>query len=81
MSAQQMFTFIDALPKGPKWHCTTIHTEGYIIAHSVHLIWHDTLEVTCHIFGNPVFANDMESDLYEIKVNGEQEYGEWMSYL
>ncbi|KAG1884265.1 hypothetical protein F4604DRAFT_1978027 [Suillus subluteus] len=78
-SAQQMFTFMDALPKGPKWRCTTIHTEGYITAHPVHLIWCDTLEVTRHIFGNPVFANDMEFDLYEIKVNGEQEYGEWMS--
>ncbi|KAG1874853.1 hypothetical protein F4604DRAFT_1880763 [Suillus subluteus] len=38
-------------------------------AHPVHLIWHDTLEVTRHIFGNPAFANDMEFD----------SYGEWMS--
>lgn len=74
-----MFTFMDALPKGPKWRCTTIHTEGYITAHPVHLIWCNALEVTRHIFGNPVFANDMEFDPYEIKVNGEREYGEWMS--
>ncbi|KAG1720320.1 hypothetical protein EDD22DRAFT_962866 [Suillus occidentalis] len=78
-SAQQMFTFMDALPKGPKWRCTTIHTEGYITTHPVHLIWRNALEVTRHIFGNPVFANDMEFDPYEIKVNGEREYGEWMS--
>ncbi|KAG1906459.1 uncharacterized protein F5891DRAFT_1125401 [Suillus fuscotomentosus] len=61
-SVQQMFTFMDALPKGPKWHCTTIHTEGYITTHPVHLIWRDALEVTRHIFDNPVFANDMEFD-------------------
>ncbi|KAG1867751.1 hypothetical protein F4604DRAFT_1881626 [Suillus subluteus] len=66
-SAQQMFTFMDALPKGPKWRCTTIHIEGYITAHPVHLIWRDALEVTRHIFGNLVFANDMEFDPYEIK--------------
>ncbi|KAG2115294.1 uncharacterized protein F5147DRAFT_743744 [Suillus discolor] len=78
-SAQQMFTFMDALPKGPKWRCTTIHTEGYITTHPVHLIWRDALEVTWHIFGNPVFANDMEFDPYKIQVNGEREYSEWMS--
>ncbi|KAG1897602.1 uncharacterized protein F5891DRAFT_1129890 [Suillus fuscotomentosus] len=66
-SAQQMFTFMDALPKGPKWRCTTIHTKGYITTHPVHLIWHDALEVMWHIFGNPVFANDMEFDPYKIQ--------------
>ncbi|KAG0701882.1 hypothetical protein DFH29DRAFT_982526 [Suillus ampliporus] len=66
-SAQQMFTFMDALPKGPKWRCMTIHTEGYITTHPVHLIWRNALEVTWHIFGNPVFANDMEFDPYEIQ--------------
>jgi len=56
-----------------------IQTEGYITTHPVHLIWHDALEMTQHIFGNPAFANDMEFDLYEIYDNGEQEYSEWMS--
>jgi Plavaka transposase len=74
-----MFTFMDALPKGPKWHCTTIHTDSYITTHPVNLIWHDALEVMQHIFGNAVFANDMEFDPYEIQVNREREYGEWMS--
>ncbi|KAJ8593890.1 hypothetical protein M405DRAFT_920744, partial [Rhizopogon salebrosus TDB-379] len=78
-SAQRLMTFIDALPKGPRWRCTTIQTEGYITTHPVHLIWRDALEVTKHIFGNPAFANDMEFDPYEIHVNGEPEYGEWMS--
>ncbi|KAG1782276.1 hypothetical protein EV702DRAFT_960317 [Suillus placidus] len=64
--AHHMFTFRDALPKGPKWRCTTIQTEGYITTHPVHLIWRDALEVTRHIFGNLVFANDMEFDPYEI---------------
>ncbi|KAG1889891.1 hypothetical protein F4604DRAFT_1673420 [Suillus subluteus] len=66
-TTQHLFTFMDALPKGSKWHCMTIHTEGYITAYPVHLIWHNALEVTRHIFGNPVFANDMEFDPYEIK--------------
>ncbi|KAG2365902.1 hypothetical protein BDR07DRAFT_1480793 [Suillus spraguei] len=70
---------MDALPKGPKWHCTTIHTDSYITTHPVNLIWHDALEVMQHIFGNAVFANDMEFDPYEIQVNREREYGEWMS--
>ncbi|KAG2118340.1 hypothetical protein BD769DRAFT_1362448 [Suillus cothurnatus] len=78
-TAQQLFTFMDALPKGPKWRCTMIQTEGYITTHPVHLIWHDALEVTQHIFGNPAFANDMEFNPYEIYDNGEQEYSEWMS--
>jgi hypothetical protein len=72
---------MDALPKGPRWRCTTIETDGYVTAHPVHLIWRDALEVTKHIFGNPIFANDMEFDPYEIFVNREREYGEWMSIL
>ncbi|KAG0694423.1 hypothetical protein DFH29DRAFT_815379 [Suillus ampliporus] len=80
-SAQTLHTYMDTLPKGPKWRCTTIHTKGYITTHPVHLIWRDALEVTQHIFGNPAFANDMEFDPYNIYVNGEQEYGEWMSCL
>ncbi|KAG2363985.1 hypothetical protein BDR07DRAFT_1566901 [Suillus spraguei] len=77
-SAPQLLTFMDALPKEPKWCCTTIQTEGYITTHPVHLIWRDALEVTWHLFGNPAFANDMEYDPYEIYDNGEQEYSKWM---
>ncbi|KAG2124547.1 hypothetical protein BD769DRAFT_1628761 [Suillus cothurnatus] len=65
-TAPQLITFMDALPKGPRWRCTTIETDGYVTAHPVHLIWRDALEVTKHIFGNPIFANDMEFDPYEI---------------
>ncbi|KAG1828797.1 hypothetical protein EV424DRAFT_1470990 [Suillus variegatus] len=78
-TAPQLLTFMDALPKGPQWHCTTIKTDGYVTMHPVHLIWRDTLEVMKHIFGNPIFANDMEFDPYEIFVDREREYGEWMS--
>ncbi|KAG1800872.1 uncharacterized protein HD556DRAFT_1430227 [Suillus plorans] len=78
-TAPQLITFMDALPKGPQGRCTTIETDGYVTTHPVHLIWRDALEVTKHIFGNPIFANDMEFDPYEIFVDGEWEYGEWMS--
>ena len=43
-------------------------------------VWHcDALEVTQEIFGNPVFAQHMEYDPYQIFEGGEWEYGEWMS--
>ncbi|KAG1876683.1 hypothetical protein DFJ58DRAFT_909883 [Suillus subalutaceus] len=78
-NAKQLFTFMDALPVAPRWKCTPIHTDGYTTTHPVDLIWRDALEVVHHIFGNPIFANHMEYDPYEIKDNGEREYGEWMS--
>lgn len=78
-NAKQLFTFMDALPVAPRWKCTPIHTDGYTTTHPVNLIWRDALEVVHHIFGNPIFANHMEYDPYEIKDNGEREYGEWMS--
>ncbi|KAG1888464.1 uncharacterized protein F5891DRAFT_1131991 [Suillus fuscotomentosus] len=78
-TAPQLLTFMDALPKGPQWCCTTIETDGYVTMHLVHLIWCDTLEVMKHIFGNLIFANDMEFDPYEIFIDGEREYSEWMS--
>ena len=37
------------------------------------------MEVVKEIFGNPVFAQHMEYDPYEIYEGDEQEYGEWMS--
>ncbi|KAG0701707.1 hypothetical protein DFH29DRAFT_982633 [Suillus ampliporus] len=78
-NAKQLFTFMEALPVTPKWKCTPIETDGYTTTHPVNLIWRDALEVTHHIFGNPIFANHMEYDPYEIQDNGEREYGEWMS--
>ncbi|KAG2108746.1 uncharacterized protein F5147DRAFT_576546, partial [Suillus discolor] len=71
-----LFTFIDALLKGPKWHCMIIQTEGYITIHSVYLIWHDALKVMHHIFGNLAFTKNMKFDPYEIYNNEEQKYSE-----
>ncbi|KAG1762042.1 hypothetical protein EDD22DRAFT_979942 [Suillus occidentalis] len=78
-NAKQLFTFMDALPVALRWKCMPIHTDGYTTTHPVDLIWRDALEVMHHIFGNPIFANHMEYNPYEIKDNGECEYGEWMS--
>lgn len=78
-NAKQLFTFMEALPVTPRWKCTPIHTDGYTTTHPVNLIWRDALEVVHDIFGNPIFANHMEYDPYEINDNGEHEYGEWMS--
>ncbi|KAG1777165.1 hypothetical protein EV702DRAFT_1226073 [Suillus placidus] len=65
-TAKQLFTFMDTLPKVPQWRCTPMHTDGYATTHPVNLIWRDALEVVHHIFGNPIFANHMEYDPYEI---------------
>jgi len=70
---------MDAIPKGPAWHCTRIVAKGYVTKEPVYLFWHDALEVTREIFGDPVFARHMEYDPYEIFEGGEREYGEWMS--
>ncbi|KAG1862924.1 hypothetical protein C8R48DRAFT_603235 [Suillus tomentosus] len=78
-TTKQLFTFMDTLPKVPQWRCTPMHTDGYATTHPVNLIWRDALEVVHHIFGNPIFANHMEYDPYEINNNGEHEYREWMS--
>ncbi|KAG1900840.1 uncharacterized protein F5891DRAFT_1128385 [Suillus fuscotomentosus] len=78
-NAKQIFTFMEALLVTPKWKCAPIETDGYTTTHPVNLIWRDALEVAHHIFGNPIFANHMEYDPYEIQDNGEREYGEWMS--
>jgi hypothetical protein len=79
MNTKQLFTFMDALLVAPRWKCMPIHTDGYTTTHPVNLIWRDALEVVHHIFSNPIFANHMEYNPYEINDNGECEYGEWMS--
>ncbi|KAG2040820.1 hypothetical protein BDR03DRAFT_1007982 [Suillus americanus] len=68
-NAKQLFTFMDALPVTPRWKCTPIHIDGYTTTHPVNLIWQDALEVVHHIFGNPIFANHMEYNPYEINDN------------
>jgi len=45
----------------------------------MYLFWHDALEVMWEIFGDPVFAQHMEYDPYEVFEGDEHEYGEWMS--
>ncbi|KAG2040848.1 hypothetical protein BDR03DRAFT_932486 [Suillus americanus] len=68
-NAKQLFTFMDALPVIPRWKCTPIHTDGYTTTHPMNLIWRDALEVVHHIFSNPIFANHMEYNPYEINNN------------
>lgn len=72
-------SFLDAVPKGPTWHCTRIHTEGYKTKDPVYLFWRDALEVTREIFRIPVFGQHMEYDPYQLFKGTEREYGEWMS--
>ncbi|KAI5981111.1 hypothetical protein EDD15DRAFT_2560938 [Pisolithus albus] len=78
-SAQGLLSHIDAIPKGPTWHCTKIDTTGYVTKDPVYVFWRDALEVTREIFGNPVFARHMEYDPYQVYEGMEREYGEWMS--
>ncbi|KAG1740221.1 uncharacterized protein EDB91DRAFT_1237383 [Suillus paluster] len=78
-NTKQLFTFMDTLLVTPRWRCMPIHTNGYTTTHPINLIWRDALEVVHNIFGNPIFANHMEYDPYEINDSGERKYGEWMS--
>ncbi|KAI6104851.1 hypothetical protein EDD16DRAFT_1736785 [Pisolithus croceorrhizus] len=78
-SAQELLSHLDAIPKGPTWHCTKIDTTGYVTKDPVYFFWRNALEVTREIFGNPVFARHMEYDPYEVYEGTEREYGEWMS--
>jgi len=78
-SAQELLSSLDAIPKGPTWHCTRIQTEGYKTKDPIYLFWRDALEVTREIFGNPVFGQHMEYDPYQVFKGTEREYGEWMS--
>ena len=72
-------SLLDAILKGPVWHCTKIDTKGYVTKEPVYLFWRNALEVTWEIFGDPVFAQHMEYDPYQIFEGTEREYGEWMS--
>ena len=67
------------MPKGPTWHCTKFKTKGYVMKEPIYLFYCDALEVTWELFGNPVFAQHMEYDPYQIFEGNEREYGEWMS--
>ena len=78
-SATELLSFLDAIPKGPTWHCTKIETEGYITKEPVYLFYRNALEVTQELFGSPVFVQHMEYDPYQIFKGNEREYGEWMS--
>ena len=75
----ELLSFLDAIPKGPTWHCTKIETKGYVTKEPIYLFYRDALEVTRELFGNLVFAQHMEYDPYQIFEGDEREYGEWMS--
>ncbi|KAI6105041.1 hypothetical protein EDD16DRAFT_1524393 [Pisolithus croceorrhizus] len=63
--AQELLSHLDAIPKGPTWHCMKINTTGYVTKDPVYFFWHNALEVTWEIFGNPVFTQHMEYDPYQ----------------
>jgi hypothetical protein len=54
-SVDELFSWVDSLPKCPRWRCTKIKMEGYVTVHPVFLLWRDGWEVTQVVFGNPVF--------------------------
>ncbi|KIM64214.1 hypothetical protein SCLCIDRAFT_76031, partial [Scleroderma citrinum Foug A] len=65
-SAQELLSLLDAILKGPVWHCTKINTEDYVMKEPVYRFWHNALEVTWEIFGDLVFAQHMEYDPCQI---------------
>ncbi|KAI6044226.1 hypothetical protein EDC04DRAFT_2561515 [Pisolithus marmoratus] len=77
--AQGLLSHLDAIPKGPTWHCMKINTMGYVTKDPVYVFWCNALEVTQEIFGNPVFTWHMEYNPYQVYEGTECKYGEWMS--
>ncbi|KAH7913503.1 hypothetical protein BJ138DRAFT_1220593 [Hygrophoropsis aurantiaca] len=62
----ELLSWVEILPKGPRWHCTKIEMDNYVTVHPVYLLWRDGLDVAKQIFGNPIFSNHMSYDPHEI---------------
>lgn len=78
-SADHLLAWVDALPSGPSWQCTTMELPGVTTAHPMRLVWRDAREVVEDILSNPIFANHMTFDPYKVFRNNQREYGEFFS--
>ncbi|KAF8126369.1 hypothetical protein EV363DRAFT_1453089 [Boletus edulis] len=79
-SVDELFSWMDTLPQGPRWRCTKIEMDDYVTTNPVYLLWRDALEVTEMIFGNPIFQQHMCLDPHEVYTGqNDHEYTEWMS--
>ncbi|KAI6106049.1 hypothetical protein EDD16DRAFT_1746620 [Pisolithus croceorrhizus] len=61
-SAQQLCGWMDNLPSGPEWQCTTVTLQGCPTTRPIHLIWRNAKAVVEDILSNLVFANYMTFD-------------------
>ena len=74
----ELFSWIEWLPGGPRWKCEEIELVGYDST-PIHLIYRDALEVTKHLFANPIFAQHMSFNPKEVNICGEREYSKFFT--
>lgn len=82
-TAQDLRNRIEHLPKVPEWHNQEIVLIGceYTTKDPMVLYWRDGLEVVKQLFANPVFANSISYDAYQLvdPTTGLRVYGDFMS--
>ncbi|KIK74667.1 hypothetical protein PAXRUDRAFT_174973 [Paxillus rubicundulus Ve08.2h10] len=78
-SAEQLLGWIDTLPSGPVWQCTTLQIQDCATTHPINLIWRDGKEVVEDILSNLIFANYMTFDPHVVMHGMEREYSEFFT--
>ncbi|KIK92887.1 hypothetical protein PAXRUDRAFT_146340 [Paxillus rubicundulus Ve08.2h10] len=76
-SAEQLLGWIDMLPSGPVWQCTTLQIQDCATTHPINLIWHDGKEVVGDILSKPIFANYMTFNPHVVIHGMEREYSKF----
>ncbi|EGO25846.1 hypothetical protein SERLADRAFT_437568 [Serpula lacrymans var. lacrymans S7.9] len=83
-SSCMLFSWIEALPSGPRWKVQEMKLEGFPTKKPLMLLWRDGLEVVQHLFSNPVFANNVAFDPKAVYATNfdfelEKQYGEFFT--
>lgn len=84
-SANDLRSRIEALPEIPRWKHQTLElsNSNFKPLTPIVLYWRDALEVAAHMASNPVFAQALEYDPYQLyDTSGtvrERVYGEFLS--
>jgi len=45
-SVDDLMSWMDSLPQGPRWRCTKIELDEYMTVYPVYLLWRDASDVT-----------------------------------
>ena len=69
----------EALPSVPHWKHQELTLPGYKTKSPMIVYWCDGLKVTAHLFANPIFANCLELNPYQLFEGTDHVYGKFMS--